>query len=193
MTKVLPQSFYTRDNVVQIAQDLLGKVIVTTIDGAYTSGIITETEAYSGRNDKACHAHQGRVTKRTQIMYATGGCAYVYLCYGIHHLFNIVTNEEGFADAILIRAIQPLDGVKHMKQRRNKDKVDAKFAGGPGTLSQALGITKELYGASLLEQSDSIWIENHGISVQEIKASPRIGIDYAEEDALLPWRFVAVL
>ncbi|MGK7371073.1 MAG: DNA-3-methyladenine glycosylase [Candidatus Halalkalibacterium sp. M3_1C_030] len=190
MSHILPDSFYQRDDVVQISRELLGKVLCTEIEGSVlTAGIITETEAYRGRDDKACHAH-GKRTKRTEIMYHEGGKAYVYLCYGIHHLFNIVTNSEGIADAILIRAIKPVEGFELMLERRGKEEVKPELTAGPGRLSQSLGITTDYYGLDLTAKS-AIWIEDrgHAISPQNIKSTPRIGVDYAGEDAQRPWRF----
>ncbi|MGB0346173.1 MAG: DNA-3-methyladenine glycosylase [Balneolaceae bacterium] len=189
MRDKLPLSFYERDDVVQIAQDLLGKVLCSNIDGIVTKGIVVETEAYNGRNDKACHAHFAGKTNRTKIMYDRGGLAYVYLCYGIHHLFNIVTNIEGFADAVLVRGIEPIEGIEHILKRRNKKKLERTVGGGPGIASQALGIKTHHYGTDLL--GDLIWIEDHNNVLQnaQIITSPRVGVDYAGEDALLPWRF----
>lgn len=183
----LPKSFYARNKVVQVARDLLGKTIYTNIKGELTSGIITETEAYCGASDKACHAYNKR-TPRTEIMYQQGGLAYVYLCYGIHHLFNIVTNKKDNADAVLIRAIEPIEGIDIMMKRRNMRKIETRLTAGPGSMSKALGITTELYGMDLA--SDVVWI-SEGIKVDRNKiiASKRIGVDYAGEDALLPWRF----
>jgi DNA-3-methyladenine glycosylase len=185
----LDRSFYEREDVVQISKDLLGKYLVTHIDGIVTAGKIVETEAYSGKNDKACHSHLNRRTKRTEIMYAQGGLAYVYLCYGLHSLFNIVTNTVNNADAVLIRGIEPAEGIEVMLQRRKMQTLAPKVTAGPGSLSMALGIQKKHYGTDL--QGDEIWIEDRGIVVNEknIIACPRIGVDYAEEDALLPWRF----
>lgn len=188
---LLTKSFYTRSDVVEVAQDLLGKILITQINGIITGGIISETEAYSGRNDKACHAHLGKFTKRTEVMYEEGGCSYIYLCYGIHHLFNVVTNVKGLADAVLIRAIKPVEGIDTMLKRRNKLKLDKTLTGGPGTLTQALAITKKLYGTILTDVNGAIRIEDHGHVVKKVQKTPRIGIDYAEEDALLPWRFLA--
>ena len=186
----LPRKFYLRDDVVQVAKDLLGKVLCTRFNGKLTSGIITETEAYAGVIDRASHAYGGRRTKRTEIMFGQGGTAYVYLCYGIHHLFNVVTNAKDEPHAVLIRAIKPLDGIKTMKERRLKDKIDKTFSGGPGTVSQALGILTGHSGLDLL--GNKIWIEDRGINVSEkdIKKGPRIGVDYAGEDAKLHYRFV---
>ena len=181
----LDRSFYLRDDVVQIAKDLLGKVLVTSFGGVITAGKIVETEAYCGRGDKACHAN-GRRTSRTEVMYGQGGVAYVYLCYGIHHLFNVVTNAEGLADAVLIRALEPMACIDVMKIRRGQTK--GKLASGPGTLTQAMGIKTSMTQTDLL--GDDIWI---GVSKSsdpfQIVADQRIGVDYAQEDALLPWRF----
>ena len=189
MRKQLPKSFYADKNVVKLAKKLLGMRLCTVIDGKYTSGIITETEAYAGGTDKASHAYGGRLTERTKIMFDEPGTAYVYLCYGIHHLFNIVTNKKGIPHAILIRAIKPDEGVEFMMERRKKLKVDKTFSGGPGTVSQALGIQTKHSGKSLFEKE--IWVEETGIKIpgKEIVASPRIGVDYAGEDAKLPYRF----
>lgn len=185
----LSLSFYTRPEVVQISRELLGKYLFTHINGVRTGGKIVETEAYSGQNDKACHSHLGRRTARTEIMYHTGGVAYVYLTYGMHHLFNIVTNQEGMADAVLIRAIEPKEGIEEMMLRRGLSKVEKRLTAGPGVLSQALGISREQYGIPL--SGPSIWVEDwkEEINEDEILARPRVGIAYAGEDALLPWRF----
>ncbi|MEX2590653.1 MAG: DNA-3-methyladenine glycosylase [Chitinophagales bacterium] len=186
MTK-LSRDFYLRDNVVQIARELLGKRIVSNINGQLSSGIIVETEAYSGKNDKACHANAGKLTKRTSVMFEAGGKAYVYLCYGIHHLFNIVTNHEGNADAVLIRAIQPDQGLEIMQERRNFPKPEYRISSGPGCLSQALGIRRSHNKTDLTQ--NEIWLEESNIEVGSIISSPRIGVDYAGEDAALEWRF----
>ncbi|MEQ9465883.1 MAG: DNA-3-methyladenine glycosylase [Ekhidna sp.] len=182
----LPRSFYERGDVVQVAKELLGKVLVTNLGGVLTAGKIVETEAYCGRGDKACHANEKR-TRRTEVMYQRGGSAYVYLCYGIHHLFNVVTNKEGLADAVLIRALEPMEGLEEMKERRKFTK--AKLASGPGTLSQAMGINVGMSGQDLL--SEEIWIGKSERNEEfEILSDTRIGVEYAEEDALKPWRFV---
>lgn len=183
----LNKEFYTRTDVIQLSRELLGKVLVTNINGQKTAGIITETEAYRGPDDKACHAHLNRFTKRTKVMFDEGGVAYVYLCYGIHHLFNIVTAKEGMPHAILIRAIEPIEGIDIMLERRNMSKIQPRLTSGPGILSKALGIDKTYYGESLM--NNTIWIEDRNIEVKEIVGTTRIGIDYAEEHALLPWRF----
>jgi len=185
--------FYVREDVVQISRELLGKVLCTKLNGQVTKAIITETEAYAGVSDKASHAYGGRRTLRTETLYARGGTAYVYLCYGIHHLFNVVTNTTGTPHAVLIRAGKSFEGHELMHKRRNKQRGDKSFLAGPGSLSQALGITTDLTGTNLLGKK--IWIEDHEISVaaEDILAGPRVGIDYADEDATRPYRFIVNL
>ena len=185
----LAAEFFLRDDVVKISRELLGKVLCTRIDGQLTQAIITETEAYAGITDKASHAYGDRRTKRTETMYQSGGIAYVYLCYGIHHLFNVVTNVKDIPHAVLIRAGRPLVGIDTMRMRRNKMQPVRDLLGGPGSVAQALGITTLLTGISLLEEQ--IWIEDQQIEVPDSKISvgPRIGVDYAAEDALRPYRF----
>jgi len=185
----LSADFYQRDDVLLISRELLGKVLCTNFHNKLTSGIIVETEAYGGITDKASHAYGGRRTKRTETMYAKGGCAYVYLCYGIHHLFNIVTNKENIPQAVLIRAIQPRDGIEIMLQRRNKKKIDHTLTSGPGSLTRALGITVKNSGTFLMD--NLIWLENQNINYtnQDILATPRVGVQYAGKDAQNPWRF----
>lgn len=189
MPTKLSRTFYEREDVVQISRDLIGKVLCSNIDGTITSGIIVETEAYNGRTDRACHAYPNIRTARTETIYGSPGVAYVYLCYGIHHLFNIVTNKEGMADAILVRAAEPVKGIKKMLERRGRKKLEPTVTNGPGKLSQAMGITTAHDQIDL--RSDTIWIEDGEQEVKdsEIKASSRIGVDYAGEDAKLPWRF----
>ncbi len=183
----LSQEFYTRDDVVQLAKDLVGKYVFTKFEDQVTGGRIIETEAYSGRYDKACHAFLKR-TKRTEIMYQTGGIAYIYLCYGIHHMFNIVTNKAGLADAVLVRAIEPVMGLDRIIERRGGDKKYA-LTRGPGALGQALGFHKSQTGTSLIE-SEVMWLAEDGKSVSpKLEVDRRVGVDYAQEDALLPWRF----
>jgi DNA-3-methyladenine glycosylase len=187
--KKLTPTFYTRSNVVEIAAELIGKVLVSNINGNITCGRIVEAEAYAGLNDKACHANEGKRTKRTEIMYAQGGCVYVYLCYGMHILFNVVTNTEGNADAVLIRALEPVFGLETMMERRNMG-FSKRLTSGPSLLSKAMGISMTDYGLSL--QSERLWIgEEIGQNAPEILACPRIGVAYAAEDALKPWRFCA--
>jgi DNA-3-methyladenine glycosylase len=188
--KILPLEFYQREDVLEISQDLLGKVLMTHINGVQTGGIITETEAYRGPEDRASHAFNGRRTKRNEVMYHQGGMAYVYLIYGIHSMFNIVTNNLGIPHAILIRAIMPTLGIEHMLTRRDKTKATPLLTNGPGTLAQALGINVIHNGLPLT--GPVIWLEDHQIKIEKdlIIKGPRVGIDYAGEHASLPWRFI---
>lgn len=190
---MLPPSFYLRDDVVAVSRDLLGKVLVSAIDGRRTAVIITETEAYAGVTDKASHAFGDRRTRRTEPLYGPGGTAYVYLCYGIHHLFNVVTGTEGVPHAVLVRAGAAYSGLPAMLERRGKPKPDRTLLAGPGSLASALGITTALTGSSLLD--GPIRIEDHGLEIDEsrIRVGPRVGVDYAEEDAARPYRFRAEL
>ena len=185
----LSASFYAEDDVVAVARDLLGKVLCTRLNGQPTKAIIVETEAYAGVTDKASHAYGGRRTKRTEPIYGQGGTAYVYLCYGLHHLFNVVTNQAETPHAVLIRAGIPVTGTGRMLKRRNRAKVDKMLLAGPGSLAKALGITIEHTGLSLM--NGQIWIEDHGTDVADdaVTIGPRVGVDYAGEDALRPYRF----
>ncbi len=185
----LPLSFYQKNDVVTLAKQLIGKILYTKIEGVLTGGIITETEAYNGVRDKASHAYGGKRTNRTNIMYAKGGVTYVYLCYGIHYLFNVVTGIENNPQAVLIRAIEPTTGIEFMLKRRKMLVLKPNITAGPGALSQALGIKTTLNAASLL--GDEVWIEDIGtrFNDDDILAGTRIGVAYAQEDALLPWRF----
>ncbi|VUX55985.1 putative 3-methyladenine DNA glycosylase [uncultured Woeseiaceae bacterium] len=185
----LSASFYAKDDVVAVARDLLGKVLCTRLNGQLTKAIIVETEAYAGVTDKASHAYGGRRTKRTEPIYGQGGTAYVYLCYGLHHLFNVVTNQAETPHAVLIRAGIPVTGIGRMLKRRNKEKVDKALLAGPGSLAKALGITTDHTGLSLM--NGQIWIEDHGTDVADdaVTIGPRVGVDYAGEDALRPYRF----
>lgn len=187
--KKLPAAFYLRNNVVTIAKQLLGKLLVTHFENELTAGRIVEVEAYNGIADKASHSYGGRRTARTEIMYAAGGTAYVYLCYGIHHLFNVVTNTAGTPHAILIRAIEPVKGIPVMLQRMLKEKLDYSVGRGPGNVSKALGIVTANTGMSLL--GNTIFIADDGVVYKrsQIITGPRIGVDYAAEDAFLPYRF----
>ncbi len=181
----LPQSFYQRSNVVQVAKELIGKILVTSVNDVLTSGMIVETEAYSFK-ERGCHAYKGP-TERNKVMFEKGGISYVYLCYGMHHLFNVVTNQSGKADAVLIRALEPIQGMDLMMERMNVNTIK-RITSGPGKLTKALGIIKSWNGVDLV--SDQVWIEEgEKVAASKIKADARIGIDYAGEDALLPWRF----
>jgi DNA-3-methyladenine glycosylase len=184
----LTDSFYQRTDVVKIARELLGKVLFTSVDGVITSGMIVETEAYSWK-ERGCHAYGSKKTNRNSIMFEKGGHTYVYLCYGMHYLFNIVTNAPNVAEAVLIRALEPVYGIEDMLARRGQLKNKLHLTSGPGKLTKAMGIDRNLNAKYLLD--DEVWVEDAGykISKGNIEAGPRIGIDYAGDDALLPWRF----
>ncbi|HET6253380.1 MAG TPA: DNA-3-methyladenine glycosylase [Puia sp.] len=187
--KKLDSSFYDRPSVVAVAKELLGKVLVTVFDGRRTSGRIVEVEAYNGVADRASHAWSGRRTARTEVMYGAGGAAYVYLIYGIHHLFNVVTNKKDVPHAVLVRALEPLEGIPVMLERMGRERPDYSLTRGPGNLSKAMGLLTRHTGMSLL--SDEIWIGDDGFKPRrsEIVATPRIGVDYAGVDAGLRYRF----
>jgi DNA-3-methyladenine glycosylase len=185
----LPREFYTRPDVLAVARDLLGQVLVVrTRDGRRVSGTIVETEAYRGPEDRASHAYGGRRTRRTETMYARGGTAYVYFVYGMHHQFNVVTNVEDVPHAILVRAVEPHEGISLMRRRRGP-RPDRDLASGPGKLCQALGIDLRHDGADLL--GDRVWVEaGEGTFARaDVIAGPRVGIDYAGAWARRPWRF----
>lgn len=164
---------------------------MTNFDGELTVGKIVETEAYRAPDDKACHAYKNKRTERTEVMFAKGGVAYVYLIYGMYHLFNVVTAKEEMAHAVLIRGIEPVENVEVMLKRRKFTKLKNSLTNGPGKLSIAMGINKTQTGLSLLNKTSPIWIEDRGvfISKKNIIASPRVGVGYAEECALWNWRF----
>lgn len=185
----LPSEFYQHHHVIEIAKSLLGKYLFTCIDDTITGGFIAETEAYNGVIDKASHAFGGRFTNRTQVIYQEGGIAYVYLCYGIHEMFNIVTATEGTPHAILIRAIEPIEGIDIMLHRRKMVSLKPNITSGPGSVAKALGISRNINGCSL--QSDTIWLEDRGLIIADegIVETHRIGVQYAENDAFLPYRF----
>jgi len=185
--KKLTAKFYDRTDVLTIAQELLGKVIVTKFDGVLTTARIVETEAYRGVVDKASHAYGGRRTARTEVMFGSAGNAYVYMCYGIHYLFNIVTNKKDIPEAVLIRAAEPLEGIATMLKRTGKAKADFTLTRGPGNVSKALGIDKVHTGYSL--NSEEFYLADDGYVVEKMVATPRIGVDYAGADALLDYRF----
>ena len=184
----LTDSFYQRTNVVKIARELLGKVLFTNVNGIITAGMIVETEAYSWK-EKGCHAYDAKKTNRNAVMFEKGGHTYVYLCYGMHYLFNIVTNLPDVPEAVLIRAVQPVHGINEMMMRRGKLKNEFHLTSGPGKLTKAMGIDRKLNGKFL--SGNEVWVEDPGVRISpaNIVSGPRIGIDYAGEDALLPWRF----
>ena len=188
----LHREFYLRKNVVKVAKDLLGKIIVTNFNNVTTAARIVETEAYNGAVDKASHAYGNRRTNRTENMFTEGGVAYVYLCYGIHHLFNVVTNSKNTPHAVLVRAVEPLLGIEDMLLRTGKPKLDSTLTKGPGNVSKALGISTQHTGLDL--SGDQLFIAEDSFKLKSslIGVSPRIGVDYAAEDALLPYRFFLV-
>jgi DNA-3-methyladenine glycosylase len=183
----IERKFYMRD-AVTVGKDILGKIIVKkTADGRIMSGRITEVEAYMGITDKASHSYGGRRTKRTEVMYKEGGYSYVFLIYGMYECFNVTAGREGDPQAVLIRGVEPLEN-KNLMQEKRKVKKEKDISNGPGKLTKALGITKEDNGADLTA-GENIWLEDDGYKVKDIVETTRIGIDYAEEDALKPWRF----
>lgn len=184
----LPKEFYTRTDVTLVARQLLGKVLYTQFDNTLTGGVIVETEAYRGEGDRACHACRFGKTARTEVMFQEGGRLYVYLCYGIHNMVNVVTNTYDCADAVLIRALSPLQGIESMMERRRKTSW-RRITSGPGTVGEALGFKVGHSGLSLL--SPAVWIEDRAIAVDDasIISTRRIGVDYAGEDASKPWRY----
>ncbi len=188
---ILPRAFYLREDVVQIAIDLLGKYLITEIDGERTVGKIVETEAYRAPEDKASHAYNYRRTPRNEHMYAEGGTAYVYICYGIHHLFNVVTNVRDIPHAVLIRAVEPVENVELMLLRRNRSVLQPKITAGPGAAGVAMGIRVGHSGLDLTSVDSPIWLEDRNLKLEEneIIASPRVGLSTAEEWTGIPWRF----
>ena len=185
----LPLRWYRQQDVCHLATQLLGKLLVTRLAGNVTVGRIVETEAYAGITDQASHAFGGRFTPRTQVMYAAGGVAYVYLCYGLHQMFNVVTHAKGVPHAVLVRALEPLAGIEIMLQRRGKARMDYTLTRGPGALAQAMGINTRMSGVSL--RSSQLFVADDGCAYPEeqIVKTPRIGVDYAGEHAAWPYRF----
>jgi DNA-3-methyladenine glycosylase len=187
--KKIPLSFYKRKDVVLIAKELIGKIIITHFDGKLTSARIVETEAYVGHIDKASHAFGGKRTARNEHMYAAAGTAYVYICYGLHHMMNIVTNDKNIPDAVLIRAVEPIDGIETMAKRTGKNTNDKTITRGPGNVGKALGIFKHHSGNYLLGNEIYLADDNSKIPEENIGISARIGVESAGKDALLPYRF----
>lgn len=184
----LPFSFYLNTDVNSLARQLIGKMLFTQIDGEITAGIIVETEAYAGIEDKASHAYGGRLTDRTKTMYLKGGVSYVYLCYGIHNLFNVVTGPLNTPHAVLIRGVEPVIGTEIMLQRRGMALLKPNLTAGPGALSKALGIDRTFNAKDLT--GEEIWIEDGwDVDPESIVAAPRVGVGYAADHALLPWRY----
>ena len=187
--KKLPVEFYDRPDVVTIAKELIGKIIVTKFDAVVTSGRIVETEAYIGLTDRASHSFGGRRTARNEYMYAGAGTAYVYICYGMHHLFNIVTNKKDIPDAVLIRALEPIKGIEQMLKRTGKKTIDNTLTRGPGNAAKALGISKGHSGINLVK--NEIFITDDGFEANKkiLGTSRRIGVESSGDAALLPYRF----
>ncbi len=188
LNKKLPRDFYTRSNVLTISRDLLGKLLVVLDEhGNRVSGKIVEVEAYRGPEDRASHAYGGRRTKRTETMYQRGGLAYVYFVYGMYNQFNVVTNIEDIPHAILVRALEPVEGLEIMRTRRHSH-ADRNLTNGPGKLCLAMGIDRQLDRADLL--GNRVWLEElENVPPSRIAKGPRIGIDYAEDWIEKPWRF----
>jgi len=196
----LPDNFYIENDALTVARELLGHRLLTCIDGRTTGGIITETEAYIGPIDKASHTYQHRRTPRTEMLFRPGGRAYVYFIYGLHNMFNVSVGPEDVPECVLIRALKPTVGIEFMQERRfgpggpdshtaDESKTN-KLTNGPANLTKALAIDKGIYGLPM--DSSKIWIEKHSEdNLGKIEATPRIGIDYAEEFKDKPWRFVA--
>ena len=187
MEKLSP-AFYQRNDVVTIAKELIGKIIVTDTHNNITSGRIVETEAYVAHIDKASHAYNGKRTLRNEAMYYAAGTVYVYICYGMHNMLNIVTNDKDVPDAILIRALEPMSGIEIMLERTNKKVLDNTLTKGPGNVAKAMGISKYFSG-KVLKDEINIFQDEVDYRQNEIGISKRIGIDSAGLDALLPYRF----
>jgi DNA-3-methyladenine glycosylase len=188
--QILKRDFYTRADTLRVARELLGKrLVVPSEQGERVSGRIVEVEAYLGVEDRAAHSYGGRRTRRTETMYSVGGCAYVFFVYGMHHQFNVVTGPEGQPHAVLVRGVEPEEGRELMRERRHVSK-ERELTSGPGKLCRALGLDLTFDGEDLTERR-RVWLEETGVKFKpgQIAAGPRIGIDYAAEDALKPWRF----
>lgn len=184
------QDFWENNDVLAISRELIGCELYTSFGDRETSGIIVETEAYRGRDDKACHAYGGRRTARTEVLYEAPGRAYIYLCYGVHHLMNFVCGREGTADAVLIRAVEPRIGREVMAERRGINTADRNISNGPGKLSEALGIHTKYSGISVTKPESPLkCYKLHNIPPFNIDTSKRIGIKYAEECKDWLWRF----
>ena len=188
--EVLERSFYDRSDVTIIARELLGKILITRFNGEITSGRIVETEAYNGAVDRASHAYNNRRTNRTEVMFGRPGTAYVYLCYGIHHLFNVVTNRAEIPHAVLVRAVEPVTGIDIMQDRTRKKILDNTLTRGPGNVSKALGIFTYHSGLDLIESDIQIVDDGVRYKKKELVVTTRIGVDYAGPDALLPYRYI---
>ncbi|MCB9080207.1 MAG: DNA-3-methyladenine glycosylase [Lewinellaceae bacterium] len=189
--KRLDAAFFQREDVLQISRELLGMVLCTQLDGQFCAARIVETEAYRAPEDAASHAYQGRRTPRTEVIFQAGGHAYVYLCYGIHHLFNLVTGVIDQPHVVLVRAVEPLENVSTMLTRRAFAQLKPQLTAGPGVMSKAMGITTALSGTNTLAPKSSIWVEDRGLApaADSISQGTRVGVAYAGAWALQPWRF----
>jgi len=187
-SRKLSRDFYLRKGTIRVARDLLGKLLVVpTDDGTRVSGMIVEAEAYLGIEDKAAHSYGGRRTARNEVTYGEGGHVYVFFVYGMYYQLNLVTGPAEHAHVVLIRAVEPIEGIEIMRERRGK-MVDKNLTSGPGKLTIAFGIDRSLNGEDLL--GNRIWVEEYkNFKKSEIASGPRIGIDYAEEFVKEPWRF----
>ena len=191
---IISKEFYNR-SALDVAQDLLGKILVREVDGKILKGKIVETEAYIGAIDKACHAYNGRRTKRTEILYEDAGVSYIYFIYGLYHCFNVVTNKKDVAEAVLIRAIEPINELDYISNIRYNKKYDEltkaqskNLTNGPSKLCLAYLLNKDLNAVKLYEKG-AVYITDDNNEDFEIVASKRIGIDYAEEAKDFLWRF----
>ncbi len=185
----VPVSFFQRP-ALEVARDILGLVVVHRRGERITAGIITETEAYQGPQDQACHAYNGRRTERNEALWGPPGRAYIYFTYGMHHMFNVVSYEDGIPHGVLVRSLWPVTGLSLMLERR---KGRLPLATGPGRLCQAMDITREHYGARL--QGDTLFVGYPPLGLVprfDIISTPRIGIDYAGDAKDYLWRFVMV-
>jgi DNA-3-methyladenine glycosylase len=186
----LKRDFYARADTLSVARELLGKrLVVPSQTGARVSGLVVEVEAYLGVEDRAAHSYGGRRTHRTETMYAVGGTAYVFFVYGMHHQFNVVTGPEGLPHAVLVRAVEPEEGIELMRERRPVSK-ERELTNGPGKLCRALGLDLTFDGEDLTAGT-RVWLEETGVKLkpEQVASGPRIGVAYAAEDALKPWRF----
>lgn len=186
---IIPQSVYLDNDILQLAEFFLGKIIISNINDQRTVARIVETEAYRAPDDKGSHAFKDKRTERTKTMFQRGGVAYVYLCYGLHNMLNIVSGNENEAHAILIRAVEPVEGKEIMINRRNGIS-DYRLTNGPGKLCQALGISRSHDSIMLYDHQSALCIAHDmNIPGSQIIRSPRVGIAYAEECAHWPWRY----
>jgi DNA-3-methyladenine glycosylase len=190
MNKRLTREFFTRPTL-DVSKDLLGKFLIHEYHGKRIGGMIVETEAYVGKEDRASHSFGGRRTKRNEVEYGLGGHVYIYLVYGLHYQLNFVTAGVNEPECILIRALRPTDGIEFMKKFRHTNK-ESNLTNGPGKLCQALKLDKSFYGYDICRKNAKLYVEDRGIkiSAKQIKKGPRVGIDYAGPKwSKVPWRF----